>query len=66
MLEQLAVHPFFLDRTVNQAMGFEDSQIARILKLLLEADKNLKTSYQKPKIILELLLLQIMEQNKAA
>ena len=66
MIEQLAVHPYFFQKTINQAMRFDDDEIADALRLLLEADRNLKTSYQKPKIVLELLLLQILDLKKAA
>lgn len=66
LTKQLGVHPYFLDGTLKQAKSFTEAEINHIFKLLLEADKNLKSSYQKPKIVMEMLVYQILGSKKAA
>lgn len=66
MAKQLGVHPYFLDATIRQAKSYTDSEINTSFVLLLEADKNLKISYQKAKIVMEILVFQILNQMKAA
>ncbi|MFQ6032567.1 MAG: DNA polymerase III subunit delta [Candidatus Zixiibacteriota bacterium] len=62
----LHIHRYFLNSSIQQARRYSDSEIQRIMKLLLEADTQVKSSYQKPKVVLELLILQILNQKKAA
>ena len=66
MAKQLGVHPYFLDATIRQAKSYTDPEINTSFELLLEADKNLKISYQKPKIVMEILVFQILNQMKVA
>jgi len=62
--KMLHIHQYFVKSSVQQAKRYNDVEIKFILKLLLDADVQLKTSYQKPKIVLELLVLQIMKKKQ--
>ncbi len=52
----LRVNPYFIDKYVRQAAKYNKSQLGDIFQLLLTADQHLKSSYQKPKLVLESLI----------
>jgi DNA polymerase III subunit delta len=62
----LHIHQFFVKSSIQQAKRYSDNEIRSIMKLLLKADIQLKTSYQKPKFVLELLIFQILMKKQAA
>ena len=53
------VHPFFLGSYARQATLYTSRQFEKIFNLLLEADIQLKSSYQKPRLVLETLLFRM-------
>jgi DNA polymerase-3 subunit delta len=53
------VHPFFLGSYARQSTLYTSHQFEKIFDLLLEADIQLKSSYQKPRLVLETLLFRI-------
>ena len=57
--KELKINPFFVENYSKQAELFSYSQIAKVFDLLLEADFQLKTSYQKPKLVMEMLLIKL-------
>ena len=59
MSKSLKVNPYFLDKYLRQAAKYNRSQIAAVIQLLLDADQKLKSSYQKPKLIIESLIFEI-------
>ncbi|OPX31614.1 MAG: hypothetical protein B1H40_03695 [Candidatus Latescibacteria bacterium 4484_181] len=59
--ERTGIHSYFLERFLTQARGFSDARIKRGLKALLQADSNLKRSYQNPRFIMELLVYHLCE-----
>ncbi|MCD6169938.1 MAG: DNA polymerase III subunit delta [Candidatus Latescibacteria bacterium] len=59
--ERTGIHSYFLERFLTQARGFSDARIRRGLKALLQADSNLKRSYQNPRLIMELLVYHLCE-----
>ena len=59
MAKTLSVHPYFVKNYSQQAFNFSRLQLQRVFEMLLEADYALKSSYQKPRMILELLLFKI-------
>ena len=61
--KKLRINPYFIDNYSRQAGLFSFSQIAKVFELLLEADFQLKTSYQKPKLVMELLLIKLGSLN---
>jgi len=54
------VHPFFVKNFKKQAANYSKEQIERVFSHLLEADKNLKISYQTPELIMDLLTYHIV------
>ncbi len=59
--ERTGIHSYFLERFLAQARGFSEARIKRGLDALLQADSNLKRSYQNPRLIMELLVYQLCE-----
>ncbi len=55
----LKIHPYFIKNYRIQAMKYEKEQLKSAYQYLLEADQHLKTSYQRPKLVLELLLIKL-------
>jgi len=55
----LKIQPFFLRNYAAQAANFSSAQLRAALGHLLEADLQLKSSYQKPALVLELLLFRL-------
>ena len=55
----LKVNPYFVDNYIRQARMYSQTQIMRAFELLLEADQQLKMSYQKPGLILENLIFKL-------
>jgi DNA polymerase III subunit delta len=59
MSRALRVNPYFVEKYVRQAGKYNRNQLGDIMQLLLTADQHLKSSYQKPKLILESLIFEI-------
>jgi len=57
--KELKINPFFVDNYAKQTNLYSRSHFDTIFELLLDADYQLKTSYQKPKMIMEMLLLKL-------
>ena len=55
----LKVHHFFVKNYIRQAGLFNTRQLKKTFSLLLETDELLKSSGQKPKMLLELLLIKL-------
>ena len=55
----LKVHPFFVSNYITQSGKYNRTQLGKTFSFLLQADYQLKSSYQKPKLILETLLFQL-------
>ncbi|MBN1999386.1 DNA polymerase III subunit delta [candidate division KSB1 bacterium] len=53
------IRMFFLTTYTQQAAQYKPSQLKTIFELLLEADRNLKIGYQKPKLVMETLLFKM-------
>jgi len=64
LTSQLHLPKFILDKKIKQAKNFSDQRIREILLLLQQADLNLKTSFQKPRLVMELLVFQIIQDNQ--
>ncbi len=64
--KNLHIHSFFLKSIIQQAKRYSEPEIKNIMRLLLNADTQLKTSYQKPIFVLELLIFRILNKKKAA
>lgn len=56
---QLKIHPYFLANYNRQANLYGRDQLKTAFSHLLEADQHLKTSYQKPRLVLETLLFKL-------
>ncbi|MDW7680183.1 MAG: DNA polymerase III subunit delta, partial [bacterium] len=56
------LHPFFLAKIQMQTNNFTAEQIRQGFSRLAEADLHLKTSYQPPKLVLELLIYQLINK----
>ncbi len=63
MASTLKVNPYFVDKYVSQARLYSRDNLRNIFQLLLQADQHLKTSYQKPKLVIESLLFEIYSLN---
>ena len=59
LAKALKIQPFFLKNYAAQAAAFSGVQLSAALGHLLEADAQLKRSYQKPALVLELLLFKL-------
>ncbi len=59
MSRTLRVNPYFIDKYVRQAGKYNQSQLGNIFQMLLTADQYLKSSYQKPRLVLETLIFEI-------
>jgi DNA polymerase III delta subunit len=58
---QLAgINFYFIKNYKAQANNFSASQVAKIFKLLLNADFHLKSSYQTPLLVMQLLIYNIV------
>ncbi len=57
--KRLKINPYFVDNYIRQARLYSQTQIMRAFELLLEADQQLKMSYQKPGLILENLIFKL-------
>ncbi len=63
--KKLRIHQFFLQASIKQAQQYSTKEIKKIMRLLLDADIHLKSSYQSQRVVLELLLLQIVTGKKS-
>jgi DNA polymerase III subunit delta len=57
--KKLKIHPYFLQNYHRQAGSYDREQLKSAFSHLLEADQNLKTSFQKPRLVLETLLFKL-------
>ncbi|MBN1479148.1 DNA polymerase III subunit delta [candidate division KSB1 bacterium] len=57
--KELRINQYFVDKYIQQAQKYRRDQLQGIFQLLLSADQHLKTSYQKPKLVIESLLFEI-------
>lgn len=58
------VPSFFVNDYLKQSRNFSTKQLQNAFHLLLEADVALKSSAQKPRLILELLIIQLIKGNQ--
>ncbi|MDZ7346584.1 MAG: DNA polymerase III subunit delta, partial [candidate division KSB1 bacterium] len=56
----LKVNPYFVEKIFYQANRYSTEQLDQVFSLLLEADQQLKSSAQKPELILQLLVMEIV------
>lgn len=59
MASALKINPYFIDKYISQSKKFRREQLQLVFQCLLLADRHLKSSYQKPKLIIESLLFEI-------
>ena len=59
LAKALKIQPFFLRNYSAQAENFTNDQLRTAIGYLLEADAQIKSSYQKPALVLELLLFKL-------
>jgi len=59
LAKKLNLRPYFLSSYLLQAARYNQAQLRDVFSLLLEADQHLKTSYQKPKLVLEELMFRL-------
>ena len=64
--KSLHIHSFFLKSITQQAKRYSEPEIKNVMRVLLNADTQLKTSYQKPIFVLELLIFRILNKKQAA
>jgi DNA polymerase III subunit delta len=57
--KEIKVNPFFIRNYLQQSALYSNEQLENVFHFLLEADLHLKTSYQKPRLVLETLLFNI-------
>ena len=57
--EALRTNPYFVGKYLQQANCYKREHLAQIFALLLQADQQLKSSYQKPQLTLEMLIFEI-------
>lgn len=55
----LRTNPYFVGKYLQQTGRYTREHLAEIFALLLQADQHLKSSYQKPRLTLELLIFEI-------
>jgi DNA polymerase-3 subunit delta len=65
MVRHVRVRPNDVNKYVQQASLYTSAQLKRVFKLLLDADVKLKSSYQAPRLIMELLIFRICYLNEA-
>ncbi len=57
--KSLRVNPYFVEKYLRQAAKYKREQLNKVFHSLLQADIYLKSSYQKPRLVLESLLFEI-------
>lgn len=55
----LKIHPFRVKLAAGQAVAFADEELTRIIKLLADADYQMKTGGMKKEMLIEMILFQI-------
>jgi DNA polymerase III subunit delta len=55
----LKINAFFVEKYLQQSTKYKHEHLAQIFILLLRADQHLKSSYQKPRLVLETLIVEI-------
>ena len=56
---RLGVHPFLAEKTERQAAGYRIEQLEVALRLLLQADRRIKTGEAEPELALELFIADL-------
>ncbi|NOY77907.1 MAG: DNA polymerase III subunit delta [Calditrichaeota bacterium] len=56
--------PYFVNKYIAQAGKYTESELIRNFQFLLEADRNLKSHYQHPRLIMDLLVYHLTHANK--
>jgi DNA polymerase III subunit delta len=59
----LKVHPFRVKLAAGQASSFSDEELTRIIKLLADADYQMKTGGMRKEMLIEMILFQINGRN---
>ncbi len=59
MARILRTAPFFCEKYLRQAALYSSEQLATVFELLMQADQQLKSSYLKPEMVLQLLIVEI-------
>ncbi|MBD3374722.1 DNA polymerase III subunit delta [candidate division KSB1 bacterium] len=59
MARELKIHPYFLKNYLRQAGQYSRDQLRDAFSILLDADVHIKSSYQKPQMIMELLVVKL-------
>ena len=62
---EVGIHPFFVQNYIQQAPKYKIEEINEGFSHLLDADIKLKSSTQKPKMILELLLFLLITDKRS-
>lgn len=57
--KELHINHYFIDKYIQQTQKYRREQLQAIFQLMLTADQHLKSSYQKPKLVIESLLFEI-------
>jgi len=57
------IHFYFISKYLQQAAAFSEKEIETNFEILLEADVNLKTSYQKPHLVMDLLMYRLLKHH---
>ncbi|PLR93801.1 DNA polymerase III subunit delta [Bacillus sp. T33-2] len=60
----LKVHPFRIKLAAGQARSFTDEELARIMKMLADADYQMKSGGMKKGLLIEMILLQLNGKDK--
>jgi len=56
--------PYFVNKYIAQAKKYSEIELMRNFQFLLEADRNLKSHYQHPRLIMDLLVYHLTHSNK--
>ncbi|MBN1349891.1 DNA polymerase III subunit delta [candidate division KSB1 bacterium] len=65
LAKEAGVSPYFLKDYITQSDHFDSEQLQRSFHFLLDADVNLKTSYQSAPMIMELLIYHLTHADTA-
>jgi len=64
MASQTHTPPYFIKKYVAQSKRYSEIQLMRNFQFLLEADCHLKSHYQHPRLIMDLLVYKLTHSNK--
>ncbi|MDZ7723997.1 MAG: DNA polymerase III subunit delta [candidate division KSB1 bacterium] len=60
IVKELRLSPYFVDNYIRQSQQYTISQLDQVFEHLLTADVQLKTSYQPPRLVMEILIFRLM------